>query len=323
MAAKRKKRKKTFGAGFILLASILLTGFILVQYADVLGLSAYIPSWEEIYCAVGLRGNSISVEDPQADEVQIHVIDVGQGDSILIRGEQQAVLVDAGDLDAGETVVSYLRNLGIEKLDLIVVTHPHADHIGGMTAVLEAFPVGKIIAPELPDDLIPTSRTYENFLAAAIENNIPAETSQNSDGFSVGPMTFSILSPRPYNDYSSLNNFSTVLRGKMQGGTILLCGDAEKATENMLLESGADLESDVIKIAHHGGDTSSQMEFLEAVSPKAAIISVAEENPYGHPHEEVVARLEEIGTDLFTTANNGTVIIEFSPKGYEIHTERN
>jgi competence protein ComEC len=241
---------------------------------------------------------------PATSRLTVGVIDVGQGDSILVQFPSgQDMLVDAGDRDAGSTVVQYLRSRGVKRIDILVASHPHADHIGGMQAVLSAFPIGKVWDSGYNQG----SRTQQEFLgtikAKGIRFGMPkAGFSQN-----VGNATVAVLAPKTQlaGTDSDANNNSLVLRITYGSVSFLLPGDMETEERTTV---GAWPRSTVLKVAHHGSHNGTDFAFAKAVSPAYAVISYGKGNPYGHPHAEALAALRSTGTKILQTAVDGTVV---------------
>lgn len=235
--------------------------------------------------------------------LEVHFIDVGQADSILITNESQSMLIDAGNNDDSDLVVEYIKSQGISKLDYVVGTHPHEDHIGGLDAVIDSFDIEKIIMPKQ----LATTRTFEDVLTSIQKKNLKVTTPKVGDTYDLGEAEFTILSPNGEN-YDETNNSSIVLRLQHGNNSFMFTGDAEVPIELEILDSNSDIRSSVLKAGHHGSSTSSSERFLDAVSPKYAVISVGEDNSYGHPHKEVMERLENQNIEILRTDELGTIV---------------
>jgi beta-lactamase superfamily II metal-dependent hydrolase len=248
-----------------------------------------------------------SIDTPALDMV-VSVIDVGQGDSILITSEGQAMLVDAGDKDSGDEVVAYLEGMGIDELDYLVATHPDADHIGGMAEVLAAYDVANdVIAPDATSD----TATYEGFAeAVADEPGVGFARPDVGESFTLGDATIEVIANGE--EATDTNDASIVLRIVCGDRSVLLTGDISASVERRLVEDGLPLDSDVLKVAHHGSHNSSDEAFLRAVSPKYAVISAGANNSYGHPRAETLERLSAAGAVIYRTDIHGTVVFSFS-----------
>lgn len=253
-------------------------------------------------------------------ETEIHQIDIGQGDATLIRTAESTVLIDAGDNGYGDTVVRYLLSQHIKSLDLVIATHPHADHIGGMRDVLEKFEVKQILMPELPANLIPTSTTYEKLIAMIAEKGMFLEKAEPGKTVALPDCSIEILAP--VGKYQDLNNYS--IAGRLVSGEFryFFGGDMEKEAEEDLLALNPDLKADVQKISHHGSDTSNTAAMLDAVGAKVALISVGKGNSYGHPHEDVLERLEERGIKYYRTDQAGNIVVNWKNGEITVETSR-
>lgn len=234
--------------------------------------------------------------------LKIHFINVGQADSILIQSDETAILVDAGNNADGNLVVSYLKSQGITKLAATVATHPHEDHIGGMDDILKSFQVERFYMPNATT----TTKTFEDMLNAA--NTSGAKKIQVKAGvvLDVPGITGTFLAPVS-SSYNDLNNYSAVLKITHGNTSFLLTGDAEDISENEMLRN-SNLQSTLLKVGHHGSDSSTTAAFLKAVSPKYAVISVGKDNTYGHPTDAVLSRLASAGVQVYRTDQSGTII---------------
>ena len=259
-------------------------------------------SWERIHSCFGLAEEVAEYDYP----FNVHFLDVGQGDSSLIVSGENAVLIDGSERDYGARIVDYLYAQGVEKLDCVVATHPHADHIGGLIEVLKNFDVDNVLMPKLSEANIPTTKVYEDFLNAVRESGAKVFAAVPLDEYAYGEIKFTVFAPVAEDE--NLNNMSVVLRAEYGGTSFLFTGDAEKGSENLMLEKGYDISSTVIKIGHHGSNTSSSGVFMSRVSPSYAVISCGEGNSYGHPHREILSLLSSRDIEYFRTDTGGDIV---------------
>lgn len=241
--------------------------------------------------------------------LRVHFIDVGQGDSILIQAGAQAMLVDAGTNESGSVVTEYLRSQNITRLDYLIGTHPHEDHIGGLDDVIRSFEIGTVIMP----DASHTTKTYEDVLDALLEKSLTVTLPHPGDSYSLGDASFTILSPsesilEQAEESGDMNNLSVGIRLAYGSSAFVLCGDAESASEEAMAESGLTLKADVLKAGHHGSSTSTCDAFLSAVDPDYAVISCGRDNSYGHPHQETLDKLNAAGVSILRTDEQGTLV---------------
>lgn len=251
-----------------------------------------------------LRGQS---EKPAA-VLTVEVLDVGQGDAILIRTQSDAFLIDAGDTDHAEAVAAMLHARGVRTLTGVLNTHPHADHLGGMQSVLEECAVKTLYLAETPPELVPTTAAFSALLAAAEKKKIPIVMPECSETLSLGDASLTFLSVA-CSGAASLNDCSLCCLLTCGGITMLFTGDMGAAEESAMLAAGLLPKADVLKIAHHGGSASTGAALLETVSPRYAVISCGAENDYGHPSSAVLRRLSEAGCTVCRTDLDGTVRI--------------
>lgn len=261
--------------------------------------------WNRLCSASGLN-----YRDGQGQLLEIHVIDVGKADAILIRSQGHAALLDAGTVLDGMNVVNYLTRFGVEDLDYAIVSHPDEDHVGGMSEVLWNKPVKVLVQNNDPGKA--ESPHYSDLQTAARRLSVECRRAEAGDSFWLGAACFTVLGPISYGD--SANDNSLVIRLDCGDFSALFCGDAEKAAEKELAASGADLRADLLKVGHHGSETSSTQEFLDKVRPKYAVISVGRDRNK-LPRESVLRRLEEMGAQVFRTDVSGDVVFQYDGDG--------
>ncbi|MDQ6466742.1 ComEC/Rec2 family competence protein [Exiguobacterium acetylicum] len=239
---------------------------------------------------------------PTAGQMEIYGFDVGQGDSTFIRTKEDAILIDGGNNGKGEDVVRYLQKLGIKRLTAVIATHPDADHIGGLDTVLDAFPVDSVYAPRVTH----TTETYRDFLLAVKREGVTIKSVKAGLKIPSEAARFTFLAPLT-DGTQDLNSWSAVLRVEHGQDRFLFMGDAPIRTEQQLLESNTDVRADVLKLGHHGADTSSSLPFLQAVSPKRALISAGKDNAYRHPRPSVLQELKAERITIDRTDQSGTI----------------
>ncbi len=251
-------------------------------------------------------------------EVNVQFINVGQGDCELIQDHDKTVLIDGGVPDQGANVVRHLHKQGIKKIDIMIGTHPHSDHIGGLIKVMQEIPTSMLILPEIPQELLPTTRTYSDFLSTASAKHVQVVKAQAGNDYPLSRGVLHILGPVA--EYDDLDCYSVIAKFTDGDVSFLFTGDAKKDSEEDLIDSGQDLRSLVLKVGHHGSNTSTTDEFLAAVNPKCCVISVGKDNPYGHPSPEVLERLSS--RKVYRTDINGTIIMESDTKQVDIKTRK-
>lgn len=266
-----------------------------------------------------LYGESAPTTTPDGI-LQVDVIDVGQGESILITVGGKAVLIDAGENDKGDEVLDHLEARGIDHLDLAIGTHSHSDHIGGMDTVLSQIPADEFWMGATPDNLVQTTKTYYDVLEVLDINKIPLKEPEPGTEYDLGGAVLTVLGP--VGTPESVNNCSLVCRIDYGEVSFLFNGDAEKSMEDNILRSGADVDADVMTMGHHGSSTSSSKAYFNAVSPEYAAISCGKDNEYGHPHKETITKLKNSGTTYRRTDVNGTITFTTDGTAIEMSTER-
>ena len=235
-------------------------------------------------------------------DLEIYFFDVGQADSILIKERDNTVLIDAGNNEDGEKIVDYLKEeLSLSDIDIVIGTHPHEDHIGGLDNIIDSFDIGRIYMP----DVISTSKTFEEVLNVIENKKYYVDIPKIDNEIILGNMLFEILYTG--NDESDLNNSSIVMKLKFGNTSYLFTGDATDNVEKLILNKN--LKSDVLKVGHHGSKYSTTNDFLDKVNPEYAIIMVGEDNSYGHPTKNILDKLNKRNIKVYRTDKDGTIKI--------------
>ncbi len=258
--------------------------------------------------------NEQQIEFVAQEDLLIDFIDVGQADSILVRNQDKIMLIDAGTNEAGEMVVKYLQNLGITKIDYLVGTHPHEDHIGGLDNVINNFDIGQIYMPKIET----TTKTFEDVLEAIENKNLTVTAPNKGDKIELGQAVGEFMT-EPILDKDNLNVSSLVLRLEFGNTSYLFMGDAEEENEETIIWP----KTDVLKVGHHGSSTSSSKSFLEQVQPKYAIIMAGKDNSYGLPTQETIDKLHNIGSEIYKTDEDGTIQMTSDGNTIQIKTTNN
>ena len=263
---------------------------------------------------------SEGAQSQQNAPLTVKVLDIGQGDAILIRVAGQTVLVDTGDIGTRDKMVAYIKKEGITNIDKVIITHPHADHLGGMPGILENFKVGQIY----DSGQTATTALYKQYLSLIKKKNVPfTVVTAGTEIVIADDIKLKFFAPaKPFITESPLNNNSIVAKLSYNQFSMLLTGDAEKEEEARILQTyGNELKSKVLKAGHHGSNTSSSPAFLKAVGPEAAIISVGVNNDYHHPHPSTLKKYVEAKLKVYRTDIDGTVTITSDGKTYKVIKE--
>lgn len=232
----------------------------------------------------------------------VHYIDVGQADCALLEYGGEFMLIDGGNVEDSSLVVSYLQKAGVEELAAVVCSHAHEDHVGGLPGVLAVFPTKAVYAPTRTY----SSKCFDDFVYYADQQRLTIQIPTPGDRFTLGEVSITVLGP--VKSYAETNDTSIVLMVQFGKNRFLFTGDMETAAENDMLDAGADVKADVLKVGHHGSNTSTGYRFLYEVDPDYAVISVGKGNTYGHPHEEPMSRLHDADVAVYRTDEMGTVI---------------
>ena len=300
MARRRKKRKSLLS---LLIALVLVTVFVFFRTE----IMEFVDDFSDKYLGGESRGDELLVT-PVSGNLYVHFIDVGQGDAILVVDGENTMLIDTGDTstESRDAVVNYLNSYSITEIDYLILTHPDSDHIGGAPTVINGFTVVNCIMP----DVVKDTKIYEDTLAALEEREVNVIPAVSGEQYSLSDARFKLLAPNS-DSYSDWNDYSVVIKLVYGERSMLFTGDAHVESEEEILEaySAAELDCDVLKVGHHGSETSSGEDFLEAVSPTYAVISCGEGNKYGHPHGVTLEKLEAFGVTVYRTDLSGNIVL--------------
>ena len=253
-----------------------------------------------------------------AENLLVYFLDVGQADAAILQCGDEVMMIDGGESSDSSLIYSYLtKTLGITHIDYMIATHPHADHIGGLSGALNACSVGVVYSPVTSYD----SKQFSSLVKYTQKQGRDLTVPEVGDSFAFGDAHVQFLSPSQ--KYSNTNDSSIVVRIVHGINTFLFAGDAEWDAEHDMVDSGYDLSATVLKVGHHGSDTSSSYVFLREVMPKYAVISCGKDNSYGHPTEGVLSRLRDVGAQIFRTDLQGDVVFVSDGTTLSFGTEKN
>ena len=259
--------------------------------------------------------NTLTSDNTQVDPTKmiVHYIDVGQGDSILIQVNNKNLLIDAGPKSDKKKLFNYLSSLNLDKLDYVIATHPHEDHIGNMSDVIDDYNVLAFYAPKVQS----TTKTFEKMIDSLKSKNLKINViKKGTDSINLGKNTkVTVFSPTE-DSYEDLNNYSPVIKIEYGKTSFLFTGDAQKDVEEEILSTNEDISADILKVGHHGSSTSTTNDFLKKVNPSIGVISVGKDNTYNHPNDDTIKRLKENKVTIYRTDKDGTVV--FSSDGSKI-----
>ena len=310
---KKGKRKTKIIGSLIAVIIVVLAGLLginneqISKLANEIGLGNLINSES----TEAINQNNIT---PVNGELQVYYIDVGQADSILIINKEDAMLIDAGNNEGGEDVVNFIKDKGITKLDYVVGTHPHEDHIGGLDDVINSnIEIENVLMPKIET----TTKTFEDVVNAISNKGLTVKAPNKGDTFTLGDSNLEVMTDSIL-DEDNLNLSSITLRLQYGNNSFLFMGDSEKENEKTITWP----KTDVLKVGHHGSDTSSSEEFLNEVKPSISIIMAGKDNSYGLPKEEIVERLENVGSKVYRTDENGTIEVTSDGNNINVTTKK-
>lgn len=293
----KKRKKKIVKITTELLGSILLM-ILLTIYINI---QTNIPN-NKVNIITADESQNVILEEK--DILQIHFFDVGQADSILLISNGNTMLIDAGNDDNSNLVVNNIKRLGIKKIDYLIGTHPHEDHIGELDDIIRNFEIGVVYMPKVTTN----TKTFEDVLDALSQKDLKITSPEVGINFMVGKAKCEIIccDTELSKEKANLNLSSIVIRTEYEQQSYIFMGDSEILNE----ESHTWKQTKVLKVGHHGSNTSTSQEFLNQILPQIAIISVGENNNYNHPDKVILNKLEDIGTLIYRTDKNGNILIE-------------
>lgn len=252
--------------------------------------------------AVSFSPTTTLAAPTKADEMKVHFIDVGQGDSTLITCGDHSMLIDTGDDSKGTTIQNYLKKQKVENLDYLILTHPDADHIGGAPVIITKFNINKVFMSDYEKD----NKTYQKLIQALDNKQLKYSTPKVGSQYFLGTAKITILAPNA--EYDNPNDSSIALSIQNGNNKFLFTGDASESAEEDIVKNNDDISADVYKAGHHGSKYSTSKDFFKAVNPKYAVISCGEDNSYGHPHAETLNTFRTNGVSVYRTDEDGTII---------------
>lgn len=269
-----------------------------------------------LLCSCALPAQTPAQSAVSGDGLTVHFIDVGQADCALLQCGDQAMLIDGGNVEDSKLVVAYLQDQGITVLDYVVNTHAHEDHVGGLAGVLAVYETNNLWCPVTEH----SSKCFSDFLKYADQQDLTPVCPDPGSVYSLGETEITVLGPVS-DDYDT-NNSSIVLRADYGSTSFLFTGDAEAQAEKDILASGRDVSATVLKVGHHGSETSSCYQWLRAVDPEYAVISVETDNSYGHPSDTVLSRLRDVESVVYRTDLQGHIVCQSDGQTVRFTTQK-
>lgn len=315
MAGRSKKLTKKQKKIYTTLAICFAVVCLLIEF---IGMIPGVPfnGWSDVLTAFGMAPTYMAPEG----ELEVHFVDVGNADCILVRQGEHNMLIDAGNPGDEDEIVDYLSRHGVTKFDLVIATHPHADHIGEMAMILERYPVEQFVMSFMPEGKEPTTKVYLNMLEMLEQKDIPVDEAIPGQVYTLGTAQVQILAP--IEEDSDPNAMSVVTRLAFGERAFLFAGDAEAAVERQILTKGYNVQADVLKAGHHGSKTSTSDPFLRAVSPSYVAITCGKYNSYDHPHDETMQRLNEAGIPCYRADACGDIVFTTDGTSLTVKTEK-
>ena len=304
---KETLKKKLHRLGWILLGCVLAAA-VVISIAQAMGWRA-IPTWNDLYAALHLQAAQPVSAQQNGAAAQVTFLDVGQGDAVLLETDGQYCLIDAGTPESEDALLSQLDAAGVQELALLVMTHQHGDHIGGMSAVLEKYPVKQVLLPDFTLTKEDGGAMLAHVLSVILREKIPAATAAPGQVYPLGSGSLTVLSAGVSTEEPNANNDSVITMFSAHGLRYLSCGDAEQPELDALAASGQDLRADVYKATHHGSADSNTEAFLRAVQPRFVAVSCGKDNDFGHPHREALAAFAAVGAKVYRTDEDGAVMV--------------
>lgn len=301
-----------------LMRTIALVLIVLCLLVELIGMIPGVPfdGWNDIAIAMGLTPAPVIPEG----ELEVHFIDVGNADCILVRQGDKNLLIDAAERDNQQDIIHYLERQGVQKLDMVIATHPHADHIGAMSEIINRFAIDRFVMTFMPEEATPTSSVYMRMLEALDAHSVAVEEAVHGTLYELGTARLQIVAP--FETVDDPNDMSVVCRLTFGDRAFLFTGDAGKSVEKQILNSPYVLTSDVLKLSHHGSNTGNSDAFLYEVMPQYAVITCGKDNSYGHPHQDVVNRLERHSIRSFRSDVHGDIVFSTDGTTLTVKTEK-
>ena len=311
----KKKLNVLFKKKDLLIA--LFSMLIVLSAAIIAVIEAFgIPVWKNIFKVCAVNEYSYCAD---GYPMSVHILDVGKADSIFITCEGKNILIDAGETNLYNFVNEYLKKLNVKDIDQLILTHPHSDHVGCMSYIVDEFNIRSFMMPYLKDDMVPTFKSYERLLDSLDKKNIKIDKPETGKGYNIGDMRIDVLGP--VYQYDEMNSNSVVIKVTYKNKKFLFTGDAGTESERDMISLGEDLSADVLKVGHHGSKTATSQAFLNRVQPLYAVISVGEDRNK-LPKKETINRLKENNIKTYRTDLDGTVIFATDGESLQIFCEK-